>query len=131
MTDVIRTSSTGTGIARRRVGWARTVAPRHYALVSALFIAAYLGLEWLTRVHELGALGITLWNPVKALSFGLLLLKGFAYAPLLFVGALLADLIVYGAAKSVPSTVATSTVVALGYSALAAGLIRGLGFALR
>src|ERR1700752_2484417 len=114
MTDVIRTSSTGTGIARRRVGWARTVAPRHYALVSALFTATYLGLEWLTRVHELAALGITLWNPVKALSLGLLLRKGVAYVPVLFLAAFLADLFIHGADKGVASTVATSTVVAIG-----------------
>ena len=114
-----------------RTGWLRGLLPWQYGLVAAVFISAYLALEWLTRVHELGALGITLWNPVKALSFGLLLLKGFAYAPLLFVSALLADLTVYGAAKSMPSSLATSAVVAVGYSALAAGLVQGLGFAIR
>ena len=111
-------------------GWLREMAPAQYALIGGVFAAAYLGLEWLTRVHELEALGITLWNPVKALSLGLLLLKGVAYAPVLFLAALLVDLFIYGAAKSVASTVATSAVVALGYAALATGLARGLGFAL-
>lgn len=111
-------------------GWLRELSPAQYALIGGAFTAAYLGLEWLTRVHELEALGITLWNPVKALSLGLLLLKGIAYAPVLFLAVLLADLFIYGAAKSVASTVATSVVVALGYAALAAGLTRGLGFAL-
>ena len=110
--------------------WLRELAPARYVLIGGVFTAAYLGLEWLTRVHELEALGITLWNPAKALSLGLLLLKGVAYAPVLFLAALLADLFIYGAAKSVASTVATSGVVALGYAALAAGLTRGLGFAL-
>jgi signal transduction histidine kinase len=110
-------------------GWLSELAPAQYALIGGGFTAAYLGLEWLTRVHELEALGITLWNPVKALSLGLLLLKGIAYAPVLFVAALLVDLFIYGAAKSVASIIATSMVVALGYAALAAGLTRGLGFA--
>ena len=67
---------------------------------------------------------------MKALSLGLLLLKGVAYAPVRFLAALLVDLFIYGAAKSAASTVATSAVVAIGYAALAVGLTRGLGFAL-
>src|SRR5262245_50243451 len=130
MTDVIGTSSTGTVSGRQSLRRAGNVAPWHYALVSALFTAAYLGLEWLTRVHELEALGITLWNPVKALCLGLLLIEGLAYAPMLFLAALLADLLIYGAAKTPTSMVATSTVVALGYAALAAILLRGFGTAL-
>ena len=122
----------GGGIVRLGwgAGWFRELAPAQYALIGVVFTAAYLGLEWLTRVHELEALGITLWNPVKALSLGLLLLKGVAYAPVLFLAALLADLFIYGAAKSLASIVATSVVVALGYAGLAAGLTRGLGFTL-
>jgi hypothetical protein len=128
---VIRRSISGIMGLGWSAGWRRELAPAQYALVGGVFTAAYLGLEWLTRVHELEALGITLWNPVKALSLGLLLLKGVAYAPVLFLAALLVDLFIYGAAKSVASTVATSAVVALGYAALAAGLTQGLGFALR
>jgi len=100
------------------------------SLIGGLFIASYLGIEWLTRVHELEALGITLWNPVKALSLGLLLAGGLAYTPVLFLAALLTDLLIYGAAKSVMSMIATSAVVALGYAALAASLTRGFGFRL-
>ncbi|MDQ8727344.1 ATP-binding protein [Bradyrhizobium sp. LHD-71] len=114
----------------RSAGGLRELAPTQHALIGGVFMGTYLGLEWLTRVHELQALGITLWNPAKALSLGLLLLKGIAYAPMLFLAALLVDLFIYGAAKSVTSTVATSMAVALGYAVLAAGLKRGLGVAL-
>jgi signal transduction histidine kinase len=131
MTDVIRTSSTGMVTGRGGVRWLPNVAPWRYALVGALFTTAYLGLEWLTRVHELEALGITLWNPVKALCLGLLLIEGLAYAPVLFLAALLADLLIYGAAKTAASMVATSAVVALGYAALAGALMWGFGIALR
>ena len=127
MGDVVRRSATA-GL-RWSAGWPRELAPTQYVLIGGSFTAAYLGLEWLTRVHELEALGITLWNPVKALSLGLLLLKGVAYAPVLFLAAFLVDFFIYGAAKGVASTVATSAVVAIGYAALAAGLARGLGFA--
>lgn len=119
-------------IARRRWNLAtlRAPTPIQYILIGSAFTAAYLGLEWLTRVHELGDLGITLWNPAKALGLALLLLGGIAYAPMLFLAALLTDLLIYGTAKSVASTVATSVIVAVGYAALAASLTRGLGFAL-
>jgi integral membrane sensor domain MASE1 len=87
-----------------------------------------LGLEWLTRVHELGALGITLWSPAKALSLGLLLIKGLAFAPVLFLAALLADFLIYGANKSPASMLATSATIALGFSLLAVSLTRISGF---
>lgn len=120
-------------MARLRAATGRLHGPAtvQYALLSCAFTAAYLGLEWLTRVHELEALGITLWNPVKALSVGLLLIKGVAYAPVLFLAALLADLFIYAAGKSVASSVVTSAVVAIGYATLALTLVRGLGFAMK
>jgi signal transduction histidine kinase len=127
--DVVRRSGSTTAGLRWSAGWLHELAPAQYALIGGAFTAAYLGLEWLTRVHELEALGITLWNPAKALSLGLLLLKGVAYAPVLFLAALLVDVFIYGAAKGTASTVATSAVVAIGYAALAAGLTRGAGFA--
>ena len=123
----------GGGIAalRRSTVWSHELASTRYAVIGGIFTAAYLGLEWLTRVHELEALGITLWNPVKALSLGLLLIKGVAYAPVLFVAALLVDFFIYGAAKGVLSTIATSAVVALGYAGVAVTLTKGLGFVMK
>ncbi len=131
MGDVIRRSGSRIAALRRRSGWPSELTLAHYALISCIFTVTYLGLEWLTRVHELEALGITLWNPAKALSLGLLLIKGVAYAPVLFLATLLVDLFIYGAAKGLPSTVATSAVVALGYAGLAITLTRGLGFTMK
>ncbi len=111
--------------------WLHQSATAQYAVISCVFTAAYLGLEWLTRVHELEALGITLWNPVKALSVGLLLIKGIAYAPVLFLAALLADLFLYAPGKSVASSLATSAAFAIGYAALALTLKQGLGFSMK
>lgn len=131
MGDVTRKFGGGIAALRRSAVWPYELTPTRYALIGGVFTVAYLGLEWLTRVHELEALGITLWNPAKALSLGLLLIKGVAYAPVLFLAALLVDLFIYGAAKGLPSTVATSAVVALGYATLAVTLTRGLGFAIK
>jgi signal transduction histidine kinase len=130
LADTIRSLGMGIAAAGRRTV-AHCPAPVRYASFGLAFTAAYLGLEWLTRVHELEALGITLWNPVKALGLGLLLVKGIAYAPVMFLATFLADLLIYRAAKGVPSTIATSAVVALGYAGLAVTLTRGLGFSIR
>lgn len=127
---MVRKSANIIAVPYLPVGWPRSLPPGQYALFGTLFTAAYLGLEWLTRVHELEALGITLWNPVKAVSLSLLLLQGLSYAPVLFLAALLADLFIYGAAKGVASTIVTSTVVALGYAALATCLTRAFRFAM-
>lgn len=67
MGNVIRRSGSAIAGLGWSAGWPRDLAPAQYALIGGVFTAAYLGLEWLTRVHELEALGITLWNPVKAL----------------------------------------------------------------
>ncbi len=128
MDGVIRRFGGGIAALRGSAVWPRKLSPVRYFLIGGFFTPAYLGLEWLTRVHELEALGITLWNPVKALSLGLLLIEGIAFTPILFVAALLADLFIYGAAKSGPSIVVTSAVVALGYAGLAATLTWGMRF---
>lgn len=124
------TEATSTGGLQRGHDWWRVRLGR-YVAVGALFTAAYLGVEWLTRVHELASVGITLWNPAKALGLGLLLLGGPAYVPVVFLAALLVDLLIYSADKAVMSMVATSAVVALGYGALAAFLTQTLRFAMK
>lgn len=130
MDGMIRRFCGGIAALGRGTAWPREPALARYATIGGIFTAAYLGLEWLTRVHELEALGITLWNPAKALGLGLLLIEGIVYAPVLFLAALLVDFFIYGAAKGVLSIVATSAVVALGYAGVAIALARGLGFAM-
>lgn len=127
MGDMIRRPAREMAGLKRNGGWLQE-RPVQYVLIGGAFSVAYLGMEWLTRLHELEALGITLWNPAKALSLGLLLVKGVAYAPVLFVAALLADLLIYATGKSVGSSVATSAIVAFGYAGLAMTLTRTLGF---
>lgn len=126
---VIRRSTTAAaGI--KKAGAMGDLLSGRYLLIGGAFTVAYFALEWATRVHELEPLGITLWNPAKALSLWLLLTKGIVYAPVLFVAGLLVDLFIYGTAKSIPSMMTTSAVVALGFAGLALTLSRGLGFTL-
>lgn len=128
MVHVLRKSSTAVAGSGEAGGALRELVSGRYLLIGGAFTVAYLGLEWVTRVHELEPLGITLWNPAKALSLGLLLIKGVAYAPVLFVAALLVDLLIYGTTKSLSSMGATSAVAALGFAGLAFVLLRGLRF---
>ncbi|MBV9836293.1 MAG: MASE1 domain-containing protein [Alphaproteobacteria bacterium] len=102
-----------------------------YLAVSSGFTIVYLILEWLTRVHELEASGITLWSPVKALSLALLLLRGMAYVPALFLALLLSDILVYAVPKGPGSLVVTNLAVALGYAGLASLLARGFNFSIK
>jgi signal transduction histidine kinase len=120
-------------IAALKGDWGRPDGPGlvRYLAVSSGFTIVYLTLEWLTRVHELEASGITLWSPVKALSLALLFLRGMAYLPALFMALLLSDLFVYAVPKGPGSLVVTNLVVALGYGGLASLLTWGLKFSIK
>ncbi|MCC7016507.1 MAG: MASE1 domain-containing protein [Rhodospirillales bacterium] len=65
-----------------------------YGRVSALYLAGFVLLDWLSFIHPFAPFGITPWNPPTGLSFALILLFGQSYLPLLFVAPLLADLLV-------------------------------------
>ena len=69
----------------------------------AAFIVAYLALNLLTEWHEFDRLGITLWSPDDGLSLALLL-ESLAFAPFVFLGAVLVDLSIVGAHRSIGVT---------------------------
>lgn len=77
-------------------------APRGLALTTAwpqlpaLYLMAYVLLDWGSFIYPFTSFGITPWNPPAGLSFALILLYGRRNFPLLFVGPLLADLLVRG-----------------------------------
>jgi two-component system, LuxR family, sensor kinase FixL len=105
---------------------------RAYLLTGGTYIALYLALESITLVHPFDTLGITLWGPSRALSLVLLLTKGFAYSPFLFVAALLSDLLVYREAQGLFFAMLTANgALALGYTGLAALLKFGCRFDLK
>ena len=102
-----------------------------YLLTGGAYLALYLALESITLVHPFDTLGITLWGPSRALSLVLLLTKGFAYSPFLFVAALLSDLLVYRGAEGLVVMLAADGALALGYTGLAALLKFGCRFDLK
>jgi two-component system sensor kinase FixL len=102
-----------------------------YLLTGGAYVALYLALESITLVHPFETLGITLWGPSRAVSLVLLLTKGFAYSPFLFVAALLSDLLVYREAQELFVMLTADGVLALGYTGLAALLKFGCRFDLR
>ncbi len=94
-----------------------------------LYLAVYLALEWASRFHSYAFQDIALWNPSPAASLVLLLTRGLAYAPLLFMAALISSGFIHDNPHSFTGTITSSALLAAGYTALAAGLRRA-GFRL-
>lgn len=84
------------------------------------YLAAYVGLDWVSYIDPIGPLGITPWNPPPGLSLFLLLRYGLGYAPWLFVAAVLAEVLVRGGPAPWPVLVAACGVLAAGYTTVAA-----------
>ena len=89
------------------------------ALVVAVYVAAYVALDWASYIHPLGPFAITPWNPPPGLSIALLLTQGLAFAPALFVAALTAEVVVRGLPAGALAAAASSAMLAAGYSAMA------------
>src|ERR1700722_3582870 len=95
---------------------------------NCIFAALYVALDWISFVHVLPAVGFTLWNPPPACGLALLLIKGFGYAPALFVVSLISDGLVAGFPAGFGPTFVADAIVAGGYTAVAVA-IKHLSFA--
>lgn len=73
--------------------------------VAGGYIVLYLLLDWGSSFHALPGVGITPWNPPPGLSLVLLLLFGLRFAPLLFVAALVAEVLVRGIPAPLPGLI--------------------------
>ena len=96
----------------------------------AAFIAAYLALNLLTEWHEFDRLGITLWSPDDGLSLALLI-ESLAFAPFVFLGAVLVDLSIVGVHRSFGVTVTAELFLTITYFGLAFFLKNTLKFGVR
>lgn len=94
-------------------------------LLSLVLVALYLGLEWLSFLHEHDGLPVTPWNPGLGLMFAVIILKGTAYGLVLFGSVLLAAALVLGNALSWPSLIFVAATTALAYTSVA-GVVRDL-----
>lgn len=89
------------------------------AILISVFLVAYIALEWVSFIHEYEDLPITPWNPGLGVVFALIVRHGARYGIVLFVGALVAEVLVLHTRLPWPLLVAGSAVIAGGYSAIA------------
>lgn len=94
--------------------------------VGAGYVALYLALDWASYIYPLQPLGVTPWNPPPGLTMALLLTRGVAWAPLAFVAAWLAEILVRGAPAGMMYAVAASLVLGASYAAVGWALRRTL-----
>jgi PAS domain S-box-containing protein len=88
------------------------------------YLGFYVLLDWVSYVEPYGNLDITPWNPPPGLSLAFLLLRGLRFSPLLYLAALLSDLVVRGFAAPLVPTLLADLLVAGGYSLAAWLLVR-------
>ncbi len=105
------------------------VGPRFW-VIGAAFVAIYLALNLLTEWHEFDRLGITLWSPDDGLSLALLL-ENVAFAPFVFLAAVLVDLSIAGVDRSIGVTMAAELCLTVAYVGLAFVLKNTLKFDIR
>jgi signal transduction histidine kinase len=96
-------------------------------VIGAAFVAIYFALNLLTEWHEFDRLGITLWSPDDGLSLALLL-ENLAFAPFVFLAAVLVDLSIAEVHRSIGVTMAAEVCLTLTYVGLALVLKNGLKF---
>ena len=96
----------------------------------AAFVAVYFALNLLTEWHEFDRLGITLWSPDDGLSLALLI-ESVAFAPFVFLGAVLVDLLIPGVSRSIGVTMTAEFFLTIVYVSLALILKNKLKFNLR
>ncbi len=94
------------------------------------FLAIYFAINMLTEWHEFRRLGITLWSPDNGLSLALLI-ESVAFAPFVFLGAVLTDTFIAGVGHSIYVTAAAELLLTIAYVTLASILRYKLGFTVR
>ena len=110
-------------------GIAGPVRPKFWR-TGITFLAIYLTLNVLTEWHEFDRLGITLWSPDNGLSLALLT-EGAAFAPFVFLGAVLSDVVIAGVQHSIYVTVTAEFLLTIVYVGLASVLRDKLNFNVR
>jgi two-component system, LuxR family, sensor kinase FixL len=116
---------------RPRRSWTDLTAPgSRFWVIGATFTAIYLAINFLTEWHEFDRLGITLWSPDDGLSLALLI-ENLAFAPFVFLAAVLVDLSIAGLHRSLGVTMAAELSLTMTYVGLAFVLRNTLKFNIR
>jgi signal transduction histidine kinase len=93
---------------------------------AALFAPCYIALDWASYIDPLGPFNITPWNPQPALAIAWMLLSGLAQAPAVLATIVLADILVRHLPGGPAIALASATLLAAGYAAIAWTLRRYL-----
>jgi two-component system sensor kinase FixL len=88
-------------------------------MLTLVLLAAYVGLEWLSFLHEHNDLPVTPWNPGLGLMFAMIILRGPKIGFALLGGVFVAQVLVVRSELSWGVLLAMSTAVAVSYTAVA------------
>jgi two-component system sensor kinase FixL len=97
---------------------------RNAVIVTCIYVAVYITLDWISFVQALPSVGFTPWNPPPAASLALLILKGLRFAPALFAASVVSDGLIAGFPLGIEPTLASEAIVAVAYTGVAAALRR-------
>jgi two-component system, LuxR family, sensor kinase FixL len=106
--------------AGARSALSAAVAGLPNAATAATLLIAYVGLEWVSFIHEHRGVPVTPWNPGIGVAFALLVLKGAAYGLVMFVGVIVAEIFVLRTELAWPVIVAVAALASTSFAAAAA-----------
>ena len=99
--------------------WMRSPLVVRQWVLGALCLVGYIGLEWISFIHEYKGVPITPWNPGLGLVFALMILGGSRYALVLFAGVVIAEVTVLQTKLGWPIIIAIAAIFAIVYGAVA------------
>lgn len=118
----LRISPDASGTGRRYDPSMPQTVSRRWMFVPA-YLAAHVSLDWISFIHTVAPINLTPWNPPAGLMMGLSVLLGLRAVPLVWLGLLVADIVVRDLPVALWTTVLANGVVACGYG-LAGRLLR-------
>ncbi len=108
--------------SRSRLQRLQALGSHPNAFSAGALLVAYVGLEWVSFIHEYKGVPVTPWNPGLGVAFAILVLRGARYGLVLFTGVVIAELfvlrtdlpwpVIVGMAALMAATFATSAAVA-------------------
>ena len=82
-------------------------------------LLAYVGLEWVSFIHEYKGVPVTPWNPGLGVAFAVLVLRGPHYGLVLFAGVLIAELFVLRTELEWPVIVGVAALISASFATAA------------
>jgi C4-dicarboxylate-specific signal transduction histidine kinase len=109
--------------------WIALASPANLATAVTLLLV-YLGLEWISFIHEHKGVPVTPWNPGIGAAFAILVREGARFGIALFLGVLIAEIFILRTALPGWTIVAIATVMSASFATAAAMVQRYLGMSL-